>query len=47
METDPASGLSVRILKQYNSETDEVVFRADVLYGFQVVRGNLMCRIQG
>lgn len=45
--TDPVTGLTVRVAKQYNAETDEVVFRADVLYGFQVARGELVCRIQG
>jgi hypothetical protein len=45
-ETDKVSGLSVRVTKQYNVETDEVVFRADVLYGFQVVRPELMVRVQ-
>ena len=45
--TDPVTGLTVRVVKQYNAETDESVFRADVLYGFQVVRGSLMSRIQG
>jgi hypothetical protein len=45
--TDPDTGLTVRIAKQYNAETDEVVFRADVLYGWQIVRGSQVCRVQG
>jgi len=45
--TDPTTGMTVRVAKQYNAETDEVVFRADVLYGFSVVRGELMSRVQG
>ena len=44
--TDPETGMTVRVAKQYNAETDEVVFRADVLYGWQVVRGSLVCRVQ-
>lgn len=44
---DPESGLTVRVAKQYNVETDEVVFRADVLYGWQMVRGSLAARVQG
>lgn len=44
---DPETGLTVRVAKQYNAETDEVVFRADTLYGWQMVRGSLACRCQG
>lgn len=44
---DPETGLTVRVAKQYNAETDEVVFRADTLYGWQMVRGSLACRVQG
>ena len=45
--TDPESGISVRLVKQYNAETDEQVTRLDVLYGWQMVRPSLVCRIQG
>lgn len=45
--SDPESGISVRLVKQYNAETDEQVTRLDVLYGWQVVRPTLACRIQG
>lgn len=45
--TDPESGISVRLVKQYNAETDEVVNRLDVLYGWQVVRPSLIVRVQG
>lgn len=45
--TDPETGMTLRIVKQYNVETDETVLRADVLYGWQVVRGELVCRVQG
>jgi hypothetical protein len=45
--TDPESGISVRLVKQYNAETDEQVTRLDVLYGWQVVRPTLAVRIQG
>jgi hypothetical protein len=45
--TDPESGISVRLVKQYNSETDEQVTRLDVLYGWAVVRPTLGVRIQG
>lgn len=45
--TDPESGMTVRVAKQYNAETDEVVFRADVMYAWQMVRGSLAARIQG
>lgn len=45
--TDPVTGLTVRVVEQYNVETDEVVRRVDVLYGFAVARGALMARVQG
>ena len=45
--TDPESGISVRLVKQYNAETDEQVTRLDILYGWQVVRPTLVVRIQG
>lgn len=45
--TDPESGISVRLVKQYNAETDEQVTRLDVLYGWQIVRPTLVVRIQG
>ena len=45
--SDPESGISVRLVKQYNAETDEQVTRLDVLYGWQLVRPSLCVRIQG
>lgn len=44
--SDPESGISVRLVKQYNAETDEQVTRLDVLYGWQIVRPSLMVRVQ-
>jgi hypothetical protein len=45
--TDPESGISVRLSRQHNAETDETVTRLDVLYGWQVVRPSLVVRVQG
>lgn len=44
---DPETGLAIRMVKQYAIETDEFVTRLDVLYGWQVVRGQFMIRVQG
>lgn len=45
--TDAESGMTVRVTKQYDAETDETVFRADILYGFARIRGDAVVRIQG
>jgi hypothetical protein len=45
--TDPESGITLRMVGQHNVETDETVYRLDVLYGWQIVRGEHVCRIQG
>ena len=44
--TDEEAGLSIRFAKQYQSLTDQVVNRLDVLYGWSVVRPELGVRIQ-
>lgn len=45
--TDPESGITLRLVGQYENGTDEVVWRLDVLYGWQIVRPQHTCRIQG
>lgn len=40
-------GLSIRVLKSYNVDTDEDVIRLDVLYGWKAIYPDLACRITG
>lgn len=47
LATDPESGMIVRVMKQGDIETDEVVYRADILFGFAKVRGEGIVRLQG
>lgn len=44
--TDPETGITLRMVGQHNVETDETVYRLDVLYGWAIVRGEHTCRIQ-
>lgn len=44
--TDPETGITLRMVGQHNVETDETVYRLDVLYGWAVVRGEHVCRVQ-
>lgn len=45
--TNPDDGLSLRYIKQYQSTTDTVNDRVDILYGWAVIRPNFIVRIQG
>lgn len=45
--TDKESGITLRMVGQYQSDTDETVYRLDVLYGWAMVRGEHVVRIQG
>jgi len=38
-------GISMRMVKDYDIVTDRVYCRLDVLYGYQVLRPQLGCRI--
>ena len=44
---DPETGVSIRFAKQYDPQLDVVYHRADVLYGFKMVRPQLAVRVQG
>ena len=44
---DPETGISIRFAKQYDPQLDVVYHRADVLYGWKLVRPSLACRVQG
>lgn len=45
--TDPESGLSIRLVRQYDINGDTMPCRLDVLYGWKAVYPELACRIQG
>jgi len=38
-------GISMRLVKQYEMQVDQMVTRYDVLYGYANVRPEQMCRI--
>ena len=43
--TDPQTGVSVRIIRDYNVVTDQWITRFDVLFGFNTLYEQLACRI--
>lgn len=45
-QQDAASGVSIRVVGDYNITSDMFVFRADVLYGFVANRPEWACRVQ-
>jgi len=45
MARDPESGLAIRMLKQYQADTDLIYYRADVLFGVTLVRPVLAGKI--
>lgn len=45
--SDPESGLSMRIVRDYNISSDSFPCRLDILYGHKAVRPEWACRIQG
>ena len=47
MARDPETGVAIRMTKQYASDVDVVYYRADVLFGFQMVRPQLAGLILG
>jgi hypothetical protein len=42
-----ADGLSIRLVRQYDINSDQLPTRLDVLYGFSTVYPELACRITG
>lgn len=44
--TDKETGMSIRIVSQYNIETDKFVTRADIMYGWKALIPQWACRIQ-
>lgn len=45
--TDPESGLSLRMVRQYDINNDKFVTRMDILYGWKTVRPEFACKILG
>jgi hypothetical protein len=45
--SDPDSGLSVRIVRDYDINNDNMPCRIDVLYGYKTVYPELACRVWG
>jgi hypothetical protein len=43
--SDKQLGLSVRVVRQYNIDTDQWPCRIDILYGWSILRPELACRI--
>ena len=43
--TDPNTGLSVRVIRDYNVVTDQWITRFDILFGFNTLYEQLACRI--
>ncbi len=44
---ESANGLSVRVVKDYDIDTDEDVIRLDILYGRKAIYPDLACRLWG
>lgn len=40
-------GLSVRVVKDYDIDTDDDIIRLDILYGVKAIYGDLACRLWG
>ncbi len=47
MESDPDSGMSIRVVKQYDIDNDKDIIRLDVLYGVKTIYPELACRLTG
>lgn len=47
VETDPETGVSIRIVRQYDIDSDKFKCRLDVLYGWAAARPEWGCRILG
>lgn len=45
--SDPDAGLSIRIVRDYDINTDNMPCRLDILYGLVAVYPELACRLQG
>lgn len=46
-ETDPEAGLSIRVVKQFDIDTDKEIIRLDILSGIKTLYPELACRLWG
>jgi hypothetical protein len=46
-ESDSDSGMSIRVVKQYDIDADEEIIRLDVLYGLKTLYPEMACRLIG
>jgi len=44
---ESANGLSVRVVKDYDIDTDDDIIRLDILYGWKAIYPDLACRLVG
>lgn len=47
MESDPDSGMSIRVVKQYDIDNDKDIIRLDILYGVKTIYPELAVRLTG
>jgi hypothetical protein len=47
VETDPETGISIRVIRDYSISTDAFPCRVDVLYGWAALRPEWACKILG
>jgi hypothetical protein len=47
VETDPETGISIRIVRDYSLSTDKFMCRMDVMYGWAALRPEWACKILG
>jgi len=45
--SDNELGVALRLVEQYNAQTDQNLTRLDCLYGFKTIRPELACRVYG
>jgi len=45
-DTEGGSDIALRFVRQYQASDDNTYYRLDVLYGWQIVRPTLVCRLQ-
>jgi len=46
-ESDPDTGLSIRVVKQYDIDADEEIIRMDILFGTKTLYPEMACRLFG
>jgi len=44
--SDPQLGMSIRFIRDYDPQRDQLITRLDMLYGWKTLRAELACRVQ-